>query len=90
MRDVDVELKASRLHGMASAWADLVAQGTLASLESSRCLIEQLLQAETTHRVMRSVSYQMSAAKFPTHRDLAGSDFVIQRAEDPHSTVPVR
>ena len=40
MRDVDSELKALRLHGMASAWADLVAQGTLSSLESSRWLIE--------------------------------------------------
>ena len=50
MREVDVELKALRLHGMASAWADLVAQGTLASLESSRWLIEHLLQAETTDR----------------------------------------
>ena len=43
MREVDVELKALRLHGMASAWADLVAQGSLSSLESSRWLIEHLL-----------------------------------------------
>jgi IstB-like ATP binding protein len=50
MREVSAELKALRLHGMAGAWADLVAQGTLASLESSRWLIEHLLQAETTHR----------------------------------------
>jgi hypothetical protein len=27
-RDVTVELKALRLHGMAGAWADLVEQGT--------------------------------------------------------------
>ena len=46
MRDIDVELKALRLHGMASAWADLVAQGSLASLDSARWLIEHLLQAE--------------------------------------------
>jgi DNA replication protein DnaC len=81
MREVDAELKALRLHGMASAWADLVAQGTLASLESSRWLIEHLLQAETTHRVMRSVSYQMSAAKFPAHRDLAGFDFASSKVD---------
>ena len=81
MREVDTELKALRLHGMASAWADLVAQGTLSSVESSRWLIEHLLQAETTHRVMRSVSYQMSAAKFPAHRDLAGFDFASSKVD---------
>ena len=75
MRDVTAELKALRLHGMAGAWTDLVEQGSLASLESSRWLIEHLLQAETTNRALRSVNYQMSAAKFPAHRDLAGFDF---------------
>ena len=74
-RDVTVELKALRLHGMAGAWADLVAQGGGVGVDSSRWLIEHLLQAETTDRAMRSVSYQMSAARFPAHRDLAGFDF---------------
>ena len=73
--DVLVELKALRLHGMAGAWADLVEQGGNAGIESSRWLIEHLLQAEGTDRVMRSVSHQMKAAKFPVHRDLAGFDF---------------
>jgi hypothetical protein len=81
MRDVTVELKELRLHGMASAWDDLIAQGTLASLESSRWLIEHLLRAETSERVMRSVSYQMNAAKFPVHRDLAGFDFTSSKVE---------
>jgi DNA replication protein DnaC len=75
MRDVAAELKGLRLHGMASAWGDLVSQGTATSLDSSRWLIENLLHAETTERAMRSVSYQMHAAKFPAHRDLAGFDF---------------
>ena len=60
--DVLVELKALRLHGMAGAWADLVEQGGNAGIESSRWLIEHLLQAEGTDRVMRSVSHQMKAA----------------------------
>ena len=47
MRDVAAELKELRLHGMAGAWADLVAQGTLAALESSRWLIEHLLSRGT-------------------------------------------
>ena len=76
-RDVTVELKALRLHGMAGAWADLVEQGQNAGLDSSRWLIEHLLQAEGTDRAMRSVSHQMHAAKFPVHRDIAGFDFEV-------------
>ena len=75
--DVLVELKALRLHGMAGAWADLVEQGGNAGIESSRWLIEHLLQAEGTDRVMRSVSHQMKAARFPVHRDIAGFDFEV-------------
>jgi len=81
MRDVTAELKSLRLHGMASAWTDLVEQGRSAGLDTSRWLIEHLLQAETTDRAMRSVSYQMSAAKFPAHRDLAGFDFESSRVD---------
>lgn len=74
MRDVTTELKDLRLHGMVSAWTDLMAQGENA-VASSKWLIEHLLQAEHTDRAMRSVRHQMSAAKFPMHRDLAGFDF---------------
>ncbi|MEY2633981.1 MAG: hypothetical protein RIR00_2635 [Pseudomonadota bacterium] len=75
MRDVGTELKSLRLYGMAGAWEDLVAQGGQASLESSRWLIEHLLQAESADRGLRSIAYQMRAARFPLHRDLAGFDF---------------
>ena len=71
------ELKAMRLHGMAGAWADLIEQGGNAGIETSRWLIEHLLQAEAVDRAMRSVSHQMHAAKFPVHRDLAGFDFEV-------------
>ena len=77
MREVMLELKQLRLHGMAAAWADLIEQGGNAALESARWLIEHLLQAEATDRAMRSVSHQMHAAKFPVHRDLAGFDFEV-------------
>jgi DNA replication protein DnaC len=46
-----------------------------AGMETSRWLIEHLLQSEHTDRAMRSISYQMHAARFPVHRDLAGFDF---------------
>jgi hypothetical protein len=50
-------------------------------VDSSRWLIEHLLQAEGTDRAMRSVSYQMSAARFPAHRDLAGFDFEASKVD---------
>ena len=79
-RDVVAELKALRLHGMAAAWTDVAAQGGV-GVETSRWLIEHLLQAEGTDRAMRSVSYQMSAARFPAHRDLAGFDFEASKVD---------
>ena len=80
-RDVSTELKELRLHGMASAWTDLIAQGE-SQVASSKWLIEHLLQAEHTDRAMRSISHQMKAAKFPIHRDLAGFDFASDSAKD--------
>ena len=74
MRDVASELKALRLHGMAAAWAELESQDHEA-LEAAVAVFEQLLQAEGVDRVVRAVRYQMSAARLPTHRDLAGFDF---------------
>jgi DNA replication protein DnaC len=74
MRDLAIELKALRLHGMAAAWAELAGQGA-AELDASRWLLEHLLAAEATDRGVRSVNHQMHAAKFPAHRDLAGFDF---------------
>ena len=77
-RDVPTELKSLRLHGMASAWADLVEQGGGGKeLESSRWLVEHLLQAEDVDRHLRSVAHQTKAARFPIHRDLAGFDFEV-------------
>ena len=75
MRDLIAEFKELRLQGMASAWDELVAHGPSSGLDTSRWLIEHLLQAEHTDRAMRSIRYQMHVAKFPVHRDLAGFDF---------------
>jgi hypothetical protein len=43
MREVIAELKSLRLHGMASAWADLESLGQNAGLETARWLVEHLL-----------------------------------------------
>ncbi|MFD2379072.1 IS21-like element helper ATPase IstB [Ottowia pentelensis] len=73
-RDIGVELKGLRLHGMATAWAELTEQGSQ-EMAGTHWLLEHLLQAEATDRAMRSIRHQMSAARFPMHRDLAGFDF---------------
>ena len=70
------DFKTLRLHGMASTWAELIEQSN-GELEGSRWLIEQMLRAETTERATRSVGHQMSPAKFPVHRDLAGFEFEV-------------
>lgn len=75
MREVVTEFKALKLYGMAGAWSDLAGNGNQAMLDTSHGLIEHLLDAESTDRAIRSIRYQMHAAKFPVHRDLAGFDF---------------
>lgn len=80
MRELIAELKVLRLHGMATAWAELIAQGESATV-SSRWLLEHLFQQELADLAMRSVSRQMSMAKLPMHRDLAGFDFSASCAE---------
>jgi DNA replication protein DnaC len=77
MRDVTLELKQLRLHGMAGAWVDLAEQSGQNGLDNARWLVEHLLQAESVDRGMRSVKHQMHTAKFPVHRDLAGYDFDV-------------
>ena len=72
MCDLMAELKELRLHGMATAWAELTAQGE-SNTASSKWLLEHLLEQEHTDRAMRSVSHQMNMAKLPMHRDLESS-----------------
>ena len=79
--DVQAQLKALRLNGMAAAWADLTEQGGDATLASSRWLVEHLLQAEDADRAMRSIAHQMKSARFPMHRDLAGFDFAVSQVD---------
>jgi DNA replication protein DnaC len=81
VRDVPAEFKALRLHGMAGAWRELIEQGGGASIDTSRWLIEHLLQAEDVDRHMRSIAHQMKSARFPVHRDLAGFDFEVSQVD---------
>jgi DNA replication protein DnaC len=74
-------LKSLRLHGMVAAWTDLIAPGE-SGIASSKWLIDHLLEAEETDRAMRSIRHQLSAAKLPIHRDLAGFDFTAANVDE--------
>ena len=74
MNDIVSAFKTLKLYGMAQCWAELTAEA-IVNLKDCEVVVRQLLAAETTDRAVRSVQYQMKAAKFPIHRDLAGFDF---------------
>jgi DNA replication protein DnaC len=74
MFDPIVEFKNLKLHGMAGVYADLTANGDV-GISRAKELIENLLRAETSDRAMRSIRYQLNAAKFPIHRNLGDFDF---------------
>jgi DNA replication protein DnaC len=80
MRNIGDELKSLCLYGMTAAWDELASTDS-AGLQTSRWLIEHLLQAEHDDRHVRSIHTQMHAAKFPVHRDLAGFDFASAKVD---------
>ena len=67
-------LKSLKLHGMASSITELTLQDATA-YERAQPILSILTQAEVADREVRSIAYQMKAAKFPVHRDLAGFNF---------------
>ena len=67
-------LKALHLYGMASALLELQAE---ASRQPARpeVWLDRLIEAEQTDRQVRSLRYQLKAARFPIHRDLSNFDW---------------
>ena len=69
-----IMLRELKMHGMAHAVSELAEQGAPA-FEAAQPVLAQLLKAETAEREVRSVAYQLKAARLPVYRDLAGFDF---------------
>jgi len=85
MSDIISQLKILKLHGMADCYNELKSQGAsgaTASLASSEWLLRQLLEAESNDRGIRSIRYQINAAKFPIHRNLQGFDFSQSKVDE--------
>jgi hypothetical protein len=68
------QLKALKLFGMATAQAEIQAEASRQTLTPDACL-HRLIDAELADRQARSLRYQLGAAKFPIHRDMAGFEW---------------
>lgn len=82
--DVVTALKGLSLHGMAGAWPEVLGTARMKSMDHE-ALMHQLLKAESAYRDVRSMAYQMRAARFPAHRDLTG--FMFDEAQVDESLV---
>ena len=67
-------LKSLKLFGMAQTVGDLAKENSPA-YQHAESILDALLKAEVAERAVRSVHYQMKAARFPVYRDLTGFDF---------------
>ena len=71
---VVIMLRSLKMYGMSQAAGDLMEQGSPA-FYAAVPILSQLLKAETAEREVRSVAYQIKAARFPVYKDLTGFDF---------------
>ena len=71
---VVIMLRSLKMHGMSQAASDLMEQASPA-FDAAVPILSQLLKAETAEREVRSVAYQIKAARFPVYKDLTGFDF---------------
>lgn len=67
-------LKALHLYGMASALLELQAEA-LRQPARPEVWLDRLIEAEQADRQVRSLRYQLKAARFPIHRDLSSFDW---------------
>ncbi|MGE5368664.1 MAG: IS21-like element helper ATPase IstB [Chloroflexota bacterium] len=76
-----IMLRSLKMFGMAQAVSDLMEQGSPA-FEAAVPIVSQLLKAETAEREVRSIAYQIKAARFPAYKDLTGFDFASSEVNE--------
>ena len=74
-------LKTLKLFGMAESVANLAEQASPV-YQQAVPILETLLKAEVAEREVRSINYQMKAARFPAYRDLAGFAFTDSQVDE--------
>ena len=78
---VEVMLRSLKMYGMAQAVGELIGQGAPA-FDAAVPILSQLLKAEMAEREVRSIAYQIKAARFPAYKDLAGFDFASSEVNE--------
>jgi DNA replication protein DnaC len=78
---VVVMLRGLKMYGMSQAVAELIEQGAPA-FENAVPILAQLLKAELAEREVRSIAYQIKAARFPAYKDLTGFDFAASEVNE--------
>jgi DNA replication protein DnaC len=74
--DRHAQLKALQLYGMAAAWREWQAEYALQQKPvMPEVWLDRLIAAEQADRQVRSLNYQLNAARFPHHRDLVHFDW---------------
>lgn len=81
MSELLASFKALKLYGMATAYAELLAQGDSTAAVNDHWMLQHLVRAEEEDRGLRSIRYQLHSARFPLHRDLAGFDFDLAKVD---------
>ena len=76
-----VMLRSLKMHGMSQAASDLIEQGAPA-FTAAVPIRSQLLKAEVAEREVRSIAYQIKAARFPAYKDLTGFAFASSEANE--------
>jgi len=78
---VVVMLRGLKMYGMAQAVSELIEQGAPA-FDTAVPVLSQLLKAEMSEREVRSIAYQIKAARFPAYKDLTGFDFAASEVNE--------
>lgn len=74
-------LKSLKLHGMAQSWSELAAQSRMKEFDPEQ-FMTQLLRSESAEREVRSIAYQLTVARFPSHRDFHGFNFTESSVDE--------
>jgi DNA replication protein DnaC len=74
-------LKSLKLFGMAETIATMAEQAA-PIYQQAVPILETLLKAEVAEREVRSINYQMKAARFPVYRDLSGFEFTESQVDE--------
>lgn len=73
MKNLIEDLRQLKLYGMAETLPELLSKPQMNTAPDR--VLSQLIKAEQVDRKARSLHYQLTAARFPHPRDLAGFDF---------------